>query len=203
MLVQKISPEFAADLIKLVNSLKGITKDGKVDYKTKTGQTKKFEYVTLDKIYAAVKSDNNFAVMQPLGTDENGHSAVQVILVHKSGECITSDYYQMRVPENCTKQDEGSAITYTKRYALGAFLGICTDEDNDANPEGKIDEQEKKEPKKKQPDEVDYRSMLVIKLKELGVDINEFSAKNKLTKTSSKAAIKKAYEKLIAESEEK
>lgn len=151
MNVQNVSKEFASDLIGLINSLKGIEKDGKVDYTLKNGQKKKFEYITLDKIYAIVKNNSNFAIMEPLGTDENGNSAVQVILVHKSGECLTSDYYKMRIPENCTKQDEGSAITYTKRYAVGSFLGICTDEDNDANPEGKIDEPDNKKRSSEKP----------------------------------------------------
>lgn len=137
MNITKVSPEFAQDLIELVNSLKGITYNAKVNYTNRSGQTIAFEYVTLDKIYSKIKENNNFAVLQPLGTDEHGESAVQVILIHKSGEAITSDYYKIRVNEHGSKQDEGAAITYTKRYALGSFLGLCTDEDNDANPTGK------------------------------------------------------------------
>lgn len=204
MNVQKVSKEFASDLIKLVNSLKGIEKDGEVDYKTKTGQTKKFDYITLDKIYAIVKSNDDFAVMQPLGTDESGKSAVQVILIHKTGECMTSDYYQMRIPENCSKQDEGSAITYTKRYALGAFLGICTDEDNDVNPDGKHEDPKevgKKPPESKKKEELDYKAMLVTKLKQLDIDINDYAAEHGLTKSSTNAQIKKIYEKLLKETE--
>lgn len=136
MNITKVSPEFAQDLIELVNSLKGITYNAKVNYTNRSGQTIAFEYVTLDKIYSKIKENNNFAVLQPLGTDEHGESAVQVILIHKSGEAITSDYYKIRVNEHGSKQDEGAAITYTKRYALGSFLGLCTDEDNDANPTG-------------------------------------------------------------------
>lgn len=131
MNITKVSPEFAIDLIGLINSLKGLTYNAKVSY----GNTK-FEYVTLDKILETIKENNNFAVLEPLGTNENGQAALQIILVHKSGEAITSDYYVLRVPEGAKKQDEGAAITYTKRYALGSFLGICTDEDNDANPDG-------------------------------------------------------------------
>jgi hypothetical protein len=137
MNITKISAEMATDLIELVNSLKGITYNAKVDYTLKNGGKKAFDYVTLDKIYSLVKANSNFALLEPLGTDEQGNSAVQIILIHKSGESITSDYYKIRVDEKSSKQDEGAAITYTKRYALGSFLGICTDEDYDANPEGK------------------------------------------------------------------
>ncbi len=135
--ISKVSPEFAADLIALVNGFKGIEFNGKVDYTSKkTGERTKFEYVTLDKIYSHVKANNNFAILEPLGTNDRGESALQVIIIHKSGEAITSDYYKLRVNENGSKQDEGAAITYTKRYAIGSFLGLCTDEDNDANPDG-------------------------------------------------------------------
>jgi len=136
MNITKVSPEFARDLIELVNSLKGISYNAKVNYTNRSGQTITYEYVTLDKIYSKIKENNNFAVLQPLGTNEHGESALQVILIHKSGEAITSDYYKIRVNENGSRQDEGAAITYTKRYALGSFLGLCTDEDNDANPTG-------------------------------------------------------------------
>jgi len=134
MKLEKVTQEFAKDYIELVNSLKGMKYNSHVNYTTKTGQKIKFDYLTLDKIYDEVKKNNNFAIVEPLGTDEMGASALQVMMVHKSGEAIISDYYQLRVPNNGSKQDEGSAITYTKRYALGSFLGICTDVDNDANP---------------------------------------------------------------------
>lgn len=132
MKIEKVSPEFAKDLIELINSCKGIKYNKKVKIKTKTGREIEFEYTTLDKIYAHVKNNNNFALLEPIGTNEAGQPAVQIILVHKSGEVITSDYYALNLPNNGSKQDEGSAITYTKRYALGSFLGISTDIDNDA-----------------------------------------------------------------------
>ncbi len=128
MNIEKVSPEFAKDLVELINSCKGIKYNGKVSY----GNTK-FEYVTLDKIYAHVKQNPNFALLEPLGTNEAGQPALQIILIHKSGEALTSDYYALNLPHNGKKQDEGAAITYTKRYALGSFLGISTDGDNDAN----------------------------------------------------------------------
>ncbi len=134
MNITNVSPEFAKDLIKLINSCKGIKYNAKVDFTSKkTGQRTNFEYTTLDKIYAHVKTNNDFALLEPIGTNEAGQPAVQIILIHKSGEAITSDYYVLNLPNNGSKQDEGAAITYTKRYALGSFLGISTDGDNDAN----------------------------------------------------------------------
>lgn len=134
MNITNVSPEFAKDLIELINSCKGIKYNKKVKFTSKkTGQTTEFEYTTLDKIYAHVKNNNNFALLEPMGTNEAGQPAIQIILIHKSGEAITSDYYILNLPNNGSKQDEGAAITYTKRYAVGSFLGISTDIDNDAN----------------------------------------------------------------------
>lgn len=133
MNIKNVSPEFAKDLIELVNSLKGIKYNKKVNISTKTGRNISFEYTTLDKIYAHVKNNDNFALLEPIGTNEAGQPAVQIVLIHRTGEAITSDYYALNLPNNGSKQDEGSAITYTKRYALGSFLGISTDIDNDAN----------------------------------------------------------------------
>ena len=181
MKVEKVSQEFAKDLIELVNSLKGITYNAKVSY----GNTK-FEYVTLDKIYLHVKNNPNFAILEPLGTNENGQSALQVILIHRSGEALTSDYYQLRVPENAKKQDEGAAITYTKRYALGSFLGVCTDEDNDANPEGKGMEMSGKpkteEPKKEKPKtEKSPRDRLIEALHDKKMNVGDFAKQYEVT----------------------
>ena len=134
MNITQVSAEFAKDLIELINGCKGIKYNKKVKFTSKkTGQTTEFEYTTLDKIYAHIKSNPNFALLEPMGTNEAGQPAIQIILVHKSGEAITSDYYILNLPNNGSKQDEGAVITYTKRYALGSFLGISTDIDNDAD----------------------------------------------------------------------
>lgn len=178
MKIEKVSPEFATDLIKLINSCKGIKYNAKVDFTSKTGQRTKFEYTTLDKIYAHVKNNDNFALLEPLGTNEAGQPAVQIILIHKSGEAITSDYYALNLPNNGKKQDEGSAITYTKRYALGSFLGISTDVDNDANSENggmKI---------------TNWRTEFIRVCKENGIDPTEYAQKHGINKKTTQAEYK-------------
>ena len=187
MNITKVSPEFATDLIELINGCKGITYNAKVSY----GNTK-FEYVTLDKIYAYAKSNHNFAILEPLGTNEAGQPALQIILVHKSGESITSDYYVLRVPENAKKQDEGSSITYTKRYCLGSFLGLCTDEDNDANPDGEGMPSNTPKPNTKQKTP---RDKLIAKLKEKGIDATAYAKEHSLTTHTTE----EEFERLLAE----
>lgn len=129
---ENLGQEVAIDLIKLVNSISGLAKTKSVSYQAKTGKTS-FHYVPLDDILSKIKENNNFALMQPIGTDENGINGVKCILIHKSGHVIESDTYPFNLNENAELQDVGSEITYKKRYALGSFLGMATEEDNDGN----------------------------------------------------------------------
>ena len=41
-------------------------------------------------------------------------------------------------------QDEGAEITYRKRYSLGAFLGMATEEDTDGNDDEATNSEERK-----------------------------------------------------------
>lgn len=183
MKIEKVSAEFAVDLIELVNSCKGIKYNKKVKIKTKTGKDMSYEYITLDKIYACVKANNNFALLEPLGTNEAGQPALQIVLIHKSGEAITSDYYTLRLPSSGSKQDEGSAITYTKRYALGSFLGISTDGDNDA----------------KGVEITDWRQELIKLCKEKGWDMNEIARKYNTSKNTTQDEFKDIVTDLTAD----
>ena len=145
--LENISPEIAKDLIELVNSITGLKKSKSVNYRTKNGITA-FNYVPLDDILSKIKENNNFALMQPIGTDENGRIGVKCVLIHKSGHVIESDTYPFQLMQNSKIQDEGAEITYRKRYALGAFLGISTEDDTDGNASQEIDVTDRKATRK-------------------------------------------------------
>lgn len=135
---ENITPEIATDLIELVNQLKGLEKSAQVNYSVqnrKTGEwvKKAFDYVPLDNILNKIKENQNFALLQPIGVDENGVNGVRCILVHKSGHVFETNTYPFAVKEGAKLQDEGAEITYRKRYSLGAFLGMATEEDTDGN----------------------------------------------------------------------
>ena len=90
----------------------------------------KSTYASLSNILDAIKiplaeSDLSFS-QHPMG--ENGLST---ILMHKSGEWIGS-YFTMKPVKN-DPQGIGSCITYMRRYALAAILGLNIDEDDDGN----------------------------------------------------------------------
>jgi hypothetical protein len=59
--------------------------------------------------------------------------------MHKSGEWLSSEYEMdsitstERLKSTNAAQATGIIITYARRYALTALLGICAQEDTDAN----------------------------------------------------------------------
>lgn len=134
---ENVSVEVAEDLIELINSMKGLEKSSKVEYsvKNKKGEWSKktFNYVPLDDILNKIKENNNFAVMQPIGVDENGVNGIKCILIHKSGHIFETNTFPFTSTRSSKIQDEGAEITYRKRYSIGAFLGMATDEDTDGN----------------------------------------------------------------------
>lgn len=146
---ENITPEIAVDLIELVNQLKGLEKSAQVNYSVKNRNTgewmrKAFDYVPLDNILNKIKENQNFALLQPIGIDEDGVCGVKCILVHKSGHVFETSTYPFTVKEGAKIQDEGAEITYRKRYSLGAFLGMATEEDTDGNDDEATNSTERK-----------------------------------------------------------
>lgn len=146
---ENITPEIATDLIELVNQLKGLEKSAQVKYSVKNRNTgewmsKAFNYVPLDNILNKIKENQNFALLQPIGLDENGVCGVKCILVHKTGHVFETNTYPFDVKKDAKLQDEGAEITYRKRYSLGAFLGMATEEDTDGNDDEATNSEERK-----------------------------------------------------------
>ena len=93
-------------------------------------------YTNLDSLVkhlSPLLTKHGLSFMQmPVGSENQ--AGVQTIYMHTSGEWITS---LVKVPIADLKgqnayQSLGSAITYLRRYSLSAFVGIASDEDNDA-----------------------------------------------------------------------
>jgi ERF superfamily len=53
------------------------------------------------------------------------------VLMHSSGEWLQAT--SKMTPKDATPQGQGSAITYLRRYALSAVLGLATEDDDDGN----------------------------------------------------------------------
>jgi hypothetical protein len=61
----------------------------------------------------------------------NGGPSIRTMLMHASGEWIGSEVALPSVPARV--QELGSLVTYMRRYALAAILGIAPDDDDDGN----------------------------------------------------------------------
>lgn len=90
------------------------------------------KYADLSAVINASKpilADNGLSVVQ-LPSMENGEVNVETILLHSTGEFISSSM-SMRLAKN-DAQGIGSCVTYIRRYCLAAILGIAQ-EDDDGN----------------------------------------------------------------------
>lgn len=88
-------------------------------------------YADLAAVVEAIKApltDNGLAYTQTTDIDSDGGVIVETMLMHTSGEWISSPL-RMKPTQN-TPQGIGSAITYARRYGLQAICGIPTDDDD-------------------------------------------------------------------------
>ena len=105
-----------------------------VSVKTKTGGKYEFRYATLDHLIEHVRqplTNNGLWFTQRVICHE-GEAAILTTLAHTSGQFM---HALTPVPYNFDDglQAFGSAITYIKRYALDAILGLASQEDDDGN----------------------------------------------------------------------
>jgi len=121
--------ELATALCKFQAECPPIGLDREVKVKTKTGGEYSFDYATAGNIKAIITpllAKNDLAYSQPTLPD----GTVITILMHKSGQYIAGE---LSIKGENNAQGIGSAITYAKRYALCAILGIVTEDDDDGN----------------------------------------------------------------------
>lgn len=121
--LDKIAPALVIALGKLTDVPKGRTAD-----------TGKYRYTFADLsdllgMARPILSAHGLAVLQPV-TVEQGSTDVLVwtTLLHTSGQFIT--LAPLRMAAGTTPQATGSAITYGRRYALLAALGLAAEDDD-------------------------------------------------------------------------
>lgn len=73
---------------------------------------------------------NGLSIIQPV-SKVNDKYQLHTILAHSSGQMIKS-HIELILDKN-NMQGLGSAITYAKRYAWSAMVGVVSDDDDDAN----------------------------------------------------------------------
>lgn len=97
---------------------------------TKDGGSYSYSYADLADViecYRAPLSANGLALTQLMRL-QDGHMVLVTKLAHSSGEWLASEY---PVATYVRPQEQGSAITYARRYAATAMLGIAAEDDDD------------------------------------------------------------------------
>ena len=115
--------QLATALVKFQSAVKAVKKDASNPFF-------KSKYADLASIIEAIRvplADNGLSFAQ----FPAGEGGLTTILMHESGEWI-EETFAMKPVDN-KPQTMGSAITYMRRYALSAMLGIATEEDDDGN----------------------------------------------------------------------
>lgn len=119
--------------------------------KDKTNPAFRSKYADLGAVWEACRkplTDHGISVVQMPVDSEPGRVGLTTILLHSSGEYISST-----VSAPLTKNDPqgvGSALTYLRRYALSAMVGVVADDDDDGNAASRP-AQHQAEPARQQP----------------------------------------------------
>jgi hypothetical protein len=115
--------ELVAALINVQKELKAVNKDAENPFF-------KSQYATLTAVWEAIReplTKNNLTVIQTTKEAKDGVLLVTT-LAHISGQYIQGELFMK--PKEFTAQGVGSCITYARRYALAAILGVTQDDDD-------------------------------------------------------------------------
>lgn len=136
-LTMRTSPEtndlFGA-LIKAQAMLANPIRNRTVKVETREKGSYAFTYATLDNIVDAIRTplaENGLAFLQFVVSDAQDRFYVVTRVVHASGQWMETDM-PVFIGGNGA-QAFGSGVSYAKRYALTAMLGIVSEGDDDAN----------------------------------------------------------------------
>lgn len=128
--------ELAAALVKAQAAIQPALKD-------KTNPAFRSRYADLTAIWDACRealTSNGLCVIQmPHDSAESGRVALTTILLHTSGQQISTTVSAPLVKQDA--QGVGSALTYLRRYSLAAMVGVVTDDDDDGNAASKAPKQ--------------------------------------------------------------
>lgn len=124
----------AAALAKAQAEFDVIRRDRTVTVTTRAGDKYTFAYAPLETILRAVApslAKHALALSQGIAVAENAAEYVETTLYHESGQHISNRVRVIVKAEGA--QAYGSALTYARRYGVTLLLGLCADDDDDAN----------------------------------------------------------------------
>ena len=125
----------------------------------------KSRYADLSSVWSAIRkplTDNGLSVVQTMDISDGG-VIIETTLLHISGEYISGKLKM--TPEKQTPQGVGAAITYGRRYALSAIIGIAPEDDD---VEGAMDRKKTKtstKTKKKELEQSQWNQIKAIGIK--------------------------------------
>lgn len=123
----------AAALAKAQLAFRAIVKDKQATVQMRDNKGKyTYSYADLASVMEVIRqplADNELSISQQTRF-RNGGLWLDSFLIHSSGEYLDAEY-PLPQPGQGGPQAMGSAITYARRYSLGALLGIVTEEDDD------------------------------------------------------------------------
>lgn len=118
--------KLAEALSKMQGCVTGVTKD-----KVAKAGSYSYKYADLADVWDMVRkplAENGLSVTQTYHENDN-HIVLITMLMHSSGQWIRSTL--KIITQGLKIQQIGSEMTYNRRYALSAILGIAADDDDD------------------------------------------------------------------------
>src|SRR5271169_3469744 len=108
-------------------------------YNNRSDSPQSFRYASLASgldIVRKALGGQQIAIAQTTDIDRAGGTVnLTTVLLHTSGEWISSDWPVCRTSEISAPRRMGAALTYARRYALFTMVGIAGEDDLDAPPD--------------------------------------------------------------------
>ena len=112
-------------------------------YNVRSDSPQSFRYASLSSgldIIRKTLGGQQIAITQTTDIDRaNGTVNLTTILLHTSGEWISSHWPVCQLSETSAPRRMGAALTYARRYALFTMVGIAGEDDLDAPPDATSD----------------------------------------------------------------
>jgi hypothetical protein len=108
-------------------------------YNTRSDSPQSFRYASLSSgldIVRKALGGHQIAIAQTTDIDRANRTVnLTTLLLHTSGEWISSDWPVCQLSETSAPRRMGAALTYARRYALFTMVGIAGEDDLDAPPD--------------------------------------------------------------------
>jgi hypothetical protein len=144
----------------------------------------KNRYASLSNILEAIQEPLTKSGLSVVQFPE-GQNVLTTRLIHVSGEWLEASYEMKPVKDD--PQGRGSAMTYQRRYALGAILALNIDDDDDANAASTPPQKQPEKPWLNENSEAFEKALKAIA--EKTVTIAQIKAKYRLAKSTEEKLI--------------